>query len=91
MTTLGFETLSIDSLFGLSGFLVLALVLRWHRKLSAAIEPSEEPRAARDRYPSITMIRPVRGKDVGAAENFAAALDTGRFTGRSPCPRQCLC
>jgi ceramide glucosyltransferase len=25
----------------------------------------------------VTVIRPVRGKDVGAAENFAAALDTG--------------
>ncbi len=28
-------------------------------------------------FPSISVIRPVRGADVGAAENYAAALDNG--------------
>ena len=49
----------------------------WHRELSAAIAPLPRTRAPAARYPSITVIRPVRGKDVGADENFAAALDTG--------------
>lgn len=29
------------------------------------------------RYPSVSVIRPVRGLDVGAEDNFRAALDTG--------------
>jgi ceramide glucosyltransferase len=61
---------------GLIGFSVLIAVLVWHRKLSAAVQPRATLRALRNRYPSITVIRPVRGKDVGAAENFKAALDT---------------
>ncbi len=33
--------------------------------------------APRTSWPSVTVVRPVRGLDVGAADNFAAALDTG--------------
>src|SRR5690242_19613776 len=62
---------------GLIGFVVLALVLDWHRKLAKAIAPRVTIKGVRNRYPSISVIRPVRGKDVGAAENFKAALDTG--------------
>jgi ceramide glucosyltransferase len=49
----------------------------WHRALSRAIAPRSVLPLPRKRYPSVTVIRPVRGKDVGAAENFTAALDTG--------------
>jgi len=59
------------------GLAVLLMVLVWHQQLSAAIAPRRETRAPRKQYPSVTVIRPVRGKDVGAAENFAAALNTG--------------
>jgi ceramide glucosyltransferase len=51
-------------------------VLRAHRQLGGNVDPSvhaEEP----PRYPSITVIRPIRGLDVGAEENLRAALDTG--------------
>jgi ceramide glucosyltransferase len=79
MTAFGIESLSLSlgTILGMIGFVVLALIVRWHRKLSAALEAPETPRIVRKRYPSITVVRPVRGKDVGAAENFAAALDTG--------------
>ncbi len=62
---------------GLVSFSLLVAIVRWHRKLSAAIEPRNNVRVLRKHYPSITMIRPVRGKDVGAEDNFRAALDTG--------------
>jgi ceramide glucosyltransferase len=70
-------SLSLGTVVGLLGLGVLVAVLVWHRKLSAAVTPREVLRVLRRRYPSVTVIRPVRGKDVGAAENFAAALDTG--------------
>jgi hypothetical protein len=66
----------MNLILGLVGFSVLAAIVRWHRKLSAAIEPRDNVRVLRKHYPSITMIRPVRGKDVGAEDNFRAALDT---------------
>jgi ceramide glucosyltransferase len=61
----------------LLGLAVLGSVLLWHRELRRAVtrKPPARPRPAH--YPSVTVIRPVRGADVGAAENFAAALDTG--------------
>ena len=73
-----FASLSMLGLvLGGIGLAVLLLVLGWHRALSAAIAPRPATVATRRRYPSVTVIRPVRGKDVGAAENFTAALDTG--------------
>lgn len=79
MNTIGLDvmTLSLGTVLGLVGLAVLVKVIAWHRKLSAAIAPRRNVRALRKQYPSVTVIRPVRGKDVGAAENFAAALDTG--------------
>jgi len=79
MKTIGLDmiSLSLGSGLGLVGIAVLVMVLVWHRKLARAIAPRRELRAIRKAYPSVTVIRPVRGKDVGAAENFAAALDTG--------------
>ncbi|HEY2747784.1 MAG TPA: glycosyltransferase, partial [Polyangia bacterium] len=61
----------------LIGFALVALVVSWHFRLSRAITPRQKVLALRKRYPSVTVIRPVRGKDVGAADNFRAALDTG--------------
>ncbi len=64
------------------GALALLRILMWHFQLSRALRRtaplvwSGETEAV-DRYPSVTVVRPVRGSDVGAAENFAAALDTG--------------
>src|SRR5439155_15469811 len=60
-----------------AGALVLALAWRWHGKLAAAVVPRVDRDVRLTRYPSVTVIRPVRGKDVGAEENFRAALDTG--------------
>jgi ceramide glucosyltransferase len=73
-----FASLSVLGLvLGGIGLAVLLLVIGWHRALSTAIMPRPQTRSNRRHYPSVTVIRPVRGKDVGAAENFAAALDTG--------------
>ncbi|MDB4969682.1 MAG: hypothetical protein JWN44_5371 [Myxococcales bacterium] len=68
---------NLGHVLGLAGFAVLALVMTWHARLSRAIRPRKRVGVWRKDYPSVTVIRPVRGKDVGAAENFAAALDTG--------------
>jgi ceramide glucosyltransferase len=59
------------------GLLLIADVLWTHRQLRRAIIAARPERPRLDRYPSISVIRPVRGRDVDAAENFAAALDTG--------------
>jgi ceramide glucosyltransferase len=69
--------LGAGPVLALIGSTVLVLVIAWHRQLSRAIAPRVDVAPPRLRYPSVTVIRPVRGKDVGAAENFAAALDTG--------------
>lgn len=69
----------------MAGALVVALVgalifidllvgyIRLRRAL-ARPQPAPRPLA---HYPSVTVVRPVRGLDVGAEGNFAAALDTG--------------
>jgi ceramide glucosyltransferase len=59
------------------GLLLIVDVLWTHRQLRRAIVEARPERRRLDRYPSISVIRPVRGRDVDAAENFAAALDTG--------------
>lgn len=58
------------------GLVLLADVVVWHRVFAVAIARPEPPRRPPARYPSITVVRPVRGLDVGAAENFRAALVT---------------
>jgi ceramide glucosyltransferase len=62
---------------GWLGALLLADVLWSHRQLRRAIRDARPERAPLSRYPSVTVVRPVRGRDVDAEENFAAALDTG--------------
>ena len=51
--------------------------IAWERHLVRAQQRPEPPRKRLWHYPSVSVIRPVRGADVGARENFAAALDTG--------------
>jgi len=60
-----------------AGALVTAGVWHWHRSLSRAISGDRPAPARLLEYPSVTMVRPVRGLDVGAEENFRAALDNG--------------
>jgi ceramide glucosyltransferase len=58
------------------GFLV-HLVLS-HRETVRALRRRETERPARlNTYPSVTVVRPVKGVDVEQKENFRAALDTG--------------
>ncbi len=61
----------------LLGVALVADIAWSHRQLSRAIRRQRAEPSRPSRYPSITVIRPVRGHDVGAEENFAAALDTG--------------
>ncbi|HZS35235.1 MAG TPA: glycosyltransferase [Polyangia bacterium] len=68
---------SLGGVLAIVGAVVLVNVLAWHRAQSRAIAPHVEGSVALVRYPSVTVVRPVRGADVGARENFTAALDTG--------------
>jgi ceramide glucosyltransferase len=55
---------------------LLLEALREHQQLGRYLDPGvpgEEPLT----YPSLTVIRPIRGLDVGALDNLRAALDTG--------------
>jgi ceramide glucosyltransferase len=57
--------------------LVIGEILLNHRAQSRGIAEARRERRRLAQFPSISVIRPVRGADVGAAENYAAALDTG--------------
>jgi ceramide glucosyltransferase len=61
----------------LVGLLLLADVCWSHRTLLRAIGAARPLRPRLRHYPSVSVIRPVRGCDVDAQANFAAALDTG--------------
>lgn len=59
------------------GVLVLLDTLVWHVIFSRGIRRAPPPAANPEKFPSITVIRPIRGRDVGQEENLRAALDTG--------------
>jgi len=59
------------------GVALTVAFLVWQRDLARARRRPEPPRKKLWHYPSVSVIRPVRGADVGARENFEAALDTG--------------
>jgi ceramide glucosyltransferase len=67
-------------------FTMLAIVMSVLVILEIAINYVQQSRGIREQrrpgprlsqFPSISVIRPVKGADVGAAENYAAALDNG--------------
>ncbi len=62
--------------FAMSVVLVAEIALN-HRAQSRGIAEARRERGRLSQFPSISVIRPVRGADVGAAENYAAALDNG--------------
>ncbi|MDB4971095.1 MAG: ceramide glucosyltransferase [Myxococcales bacterium] len=63
-------------IIAVSGLVILEIALN-HRQQSRGIAEARRRRQRLSQFPSISVIRPVRGADVGAAENYAAALDTG--------------
>lgn len=68
--------LALTLIGSLLALVLLALVWRSHRSQVKAL--IQAPRSARlAAYPSVTVIRPIRGLDAGAEENIGAALDTG--------------
>ncbi|HXU71441.1 MAG TPA: glycosyltransferase [Polyangia bacterium] len=60
----------------MSALVIFEIALN-HRMQSRGIAEARRTRGQLSQFPSISVIRPVRGADVGAAENYAAALDTG--------------
>ena len=69
--------MTLAIVFSALGALVLADTLLWHLRFRGAIRRRLAPPPLPAAYPSVSVVRPVRGRDVGAEENFAAALDTG--------------
>ena len=57
--------------------LVIAEIALNHRAQTRGIAEARRQRGHLAQFPSVSVIRPIRGADVGAAENYAAALDTG--------------
>ncbi len=62
--------------FVMSAVLIAEIMLN-HRAQSRGIAEARREQRRLSQLPSISVIRPVRGADVGAAENYAAALDNG--------------
>ncbi len=60
-----------------AGLILLVGALRWHRQLDRSLARARTGRRLEGPLPSVTVVRPVRGRDVGAEENLRAALDTG--------------
>ncbi|GEM_PF-277944 len=67
--------LSLPAVLSVLGTAVLAHVGWTYVRLARGLGSPPPPRAPLARYPSITIIRPVRGCDAGAADNFRAALE----------------
>ncbi len=57
--------------------LLLLDMLGWHWLLSRAIRRAPPARVEPEVWPSISVVRPVKGADTGQAENLRAALNTG--------------
>jgi ceramide glucosyltransferase len=58
------------------GALVLLAVVQTHRRLMRGLSRSLPARTKPQSYPSVTIVRPIRGLDVGARENLQALLET---------------
>src|SRR3954469_11215120 len=61
--------------FALLGGGLLAFLLRGHLQLGGSIHRPAVPPLRRSHYPSITVIRPIRGLDPGCRENTLALLN----------------
>jgi ceramide glucosyltransferase len=68
--------MSGEFLLTLLGLLLLAAVYAFHRTLRRALQHRNDVKPLA-RYPSVSVIRPIKGLDFGADENLRAALDTG--------------
>lgn len=66
----------LDWLASAAGVALVVAALRTHRTLRAALAPGERPERLRD-YPSLSVIRPIKGLDPAIEENLRAALDHG--------------
>ncbi len=62
---------------GIVGALLLIDMVFSHAWLRAGIARPAPPRRTPRDWPSISVVRPVKGADAGQLENFRAALDTG--------------
>src|SRR5260370_34616958 len=60
----------------LLGVALLVGIVYGHRQLARGLSRSAVPPSRPASYPSVTVIRPMRGLDVGARENILALLDT---------------
>jgi ceramide glucosyltransferase len=63
--------------YAAAGAILLVLSLRTHAQLRTALARMRQPPPRLARYPSVTVIRPIRGIDVEARDNLAAAFATG--------------
>jgi len=57
--------------------LLLLDLLGWHWLLGRAIRRTPPPRIEPKGWPSVSIVRPIKGADTGQDENLRAALDTG--------------
>jgi ceramide glucosyltransferase len=69
--------MTIALLVVLVGAVLLIEMAAFQRRLSRAIAPRSERPYPLSQYPSVTVVRPVRGADPDCERNFEAALDTG--------------
>jgi ceramide glucosyltransferase len=69
--------MELSLLLALLGVVLLVDIAWTHVQLRRGIAGARPARPKVAHYPSVSVIRPVRGHDVGAEENLAAALDTG--------------
>lgn len=72
--------MSLAAVVTVLGFALVALVWSLHLRLRRALQPVAPP-PPRLAYPPLTVIRPIRGLDVGAADNIRAAFEHG-YPGR---------
>ncbi len=65
---------SVTVVFSVLGAILFVLILLGHRQLARAIQRPPVPPARLQQYPPVTVIRPIRGLDIGSRENAVALL-----------------
>lgn len=61
--------------FSVLGAFLFVLILLGHQQMARAIRRPPIPALRLERYPSVTVIRPIRGLDIGSRENAEALLN----------------